>query len=133
MRTVIYNYIKDLKLRNYILVDGLPWEGNGTPLYLNNKKHIFIETAQTSQSPVFDTLDNKAGAVDEVITVSVFFVNDAKKLPLDYDSTIELLKGARTAVGTERYSQKLCQVTSSFQEDAIVTKLEFSFRKLLTN
>ena len=132
MRQVIYDYIKDLKLRNYVLVDHLPWEDSGAPLYHRNKKHIFIETAQISQSPMIDTF-NGQGTVIEITTVSVFFVNDAKKLPLDYDSTVELLKGARTAVGTEGYIQKLCQVTSNYQEDSIVTHLEFSFRKLLTN
>lgn len=132
MRQVIYDYIKGLKLRNYVLVDHLPWQDNGAPLYHHNKKHIFIDTAQTAQSPMMDSFSG-AGTVDEVTTVSVFFVNDAKKLPPDYDNTVELLKGARTAAGTEGFIQKLCQVTSSFQEDALITQLEFSFRKLLTN
>ena len=81
---------------------------------------------------MFDTF-NGQGTVDELTTVSVYFVNDAKKLPPDYDNTVAQLKGARTAAGTEGYIQKLCQVSSSYQNDAIITHLEFSFRKLLTN
>lgn len=133
MRSVIYNYIKELRLKNYTLTEHLPWEDNGAPLYHHNKKHIYVDTAQAQQSAMFDALNGGVGTVDEVTTVSVYFVNDAKKLPPDYDRTVELLKGARTTTGTEGYIQKLCQVTSSYQEDAIITHLEFSFRKLLTN
>lgn len=133
MRSVVYTYIRDLRIKGYTLTDSLPWEDSGTALYLHNKKHIYVDVAQVEQQPVFDTLNNGQGTVDEIITVSVYFVNDAKKLPLDYDQVVNQLKGARTAVGTEGYIQKLCQVTTSYQEDALVTTLEYSFRKLITN
>lgn len=133
MRTVIYNYIRDLRLKNLILTDSLPWEDNGAPLFHHNKKHIYVDTPQTQQVARLDALNGGIGLVDEVITVSVYFACDAKKLPPDYDSQVEAMKGARTAVGTEGYTQKLVQVTSSYQTDAIITHLEFSFRKLITN
>jgi hypothetical protein len=133
MRSVIYNYIKELKLRTITLTDNLPWDDNGAPLYHHNKKHIYVDTAQSTQSAMFDALNGGAGTVDEITTVSVYFVNDAKKLPPDYDAIVDQIKGARTAAGTEGYIQKLCQVSSSYNGDAIITHLEFSFRKLLTN
>ena len=132
MRTVIYNYIRDLRLKGWTLTEHLPFEDNNAPLYHHNKKHIYVDTAQTAQTPMFDAF-NGSGTVDEVTTVSVYFVNDAKKLPPDYDSVVEQIKGARTTTGTEGYIQKLCQVSSSYNADAIITHLEFSFRKLLTN
>jgi hypothetical protein len=133
MRSVIYNYIRELRIKGFTLTEHLPWEDNRAPLYHHNKKHIYVDTAQTKQSPMFDALNGGVGTVDEITTVSVYFVNDAKKLPPDYDSIVELMKGARLAAGTEGYIQKLCQVSSSYIEDAIITHLEFSFRKLLTN
>lgn len=132
MRNVIYDYIKDLRLRNYTLTDHLPWEDNGTPLYHTNKKHIYVDLAQSEQTPVLDAF-NGQGTVDEVTIVSVYFVNDAKKIPPDYDQVVEQIKGARTATGTEGYIQKLCQVSTSYIEDATITRMDFSFRKLLTN
>lgn len=132
MRTVIYNYIKTLKLKEYTLSEHLPWEDNGSPLYNHNKKHIYVDTAQTRQEPLFDAL-NQAGAVNEITTVSVYFVNDAKKLPQTYDDVVESIKGARLATGTEGYIQRLVQVSSDYREDSIITIFEFSFRKLLTN
>jgi len=132
MRTVIYNYIRALGLKSVLISNELPYQTNSTDLYLKNKKTIYVDAAQTSQSPVIDTLDG-SGAVDEITTVSVYFVNDAKKVLTDYDQTVTQLKGARTAVGTETYSQKLCQVSVTYEEDAMVTQLEFSFRKFITN
>ena len=133
MRSVIYNFIKELRLKTVTLTEHLPWEDNGAPLYHHNKKHIYVDTAQTQQTPMFDALNGGTGTVDEITTVSVYFVNDAKKLLADYDSIVNLLKEARLAPGTEGYIQKLCQITTFYQEDAIITQLEFSFRKLLTN
>lgn len=133
MRMVIYNYIKDLRLKGLILTEHLPYEDNNAPLYHHNKKHVYVDTAQTQQTPMFDALNGGVGTVDEITTVSVYFVNDAKKLPPDYDSNVELMKGARLATGTEGYIQKTCQVTSSYIADSIITNLEFSFRKILTN
>ena len=132
MRTVVYNYIKALGLKSVNLTNELPYLTSGSELYLKNKKTIYVEVAQIQQEPAIDAL-NGSGAVDEITTVSVYFVNDAKKLPTDYDSIVTQLKGARTAIGTEGYIQKTCNVSSSYQEDAVITQLEFSFRKLITN
>jgi len=132
MRTVIYNYIRALGLKSVLISNELPYQTNSTDLYLKNKKTIYVDAAQTSQTPAIDTL-NGSGAVDETTTVSVYFVNDAKKVLTDYDQTVTQLKGARTTVGTETYSQKLCQVSVTYEEDAMVTQLEFSFRKFITN
>lgn len=133
MRMVIYNYIRDLRIKGMTLTEHLPFDDNGAPVYHHNKKHIYIDTAQVQQQPVIDTLNGGAGLINETTTVSVYFVNDAKKLLPDYDSIVQSIAGARTAAGTEGYIQKLCQVTSSYIEDSITTHLEFSFRKLITN
>ena len=132
MRTVIYNYIKALGLKSVVLSSELPYQTNGQDLYLKNKKTIYVDVAQSSQEPAIDTL-GAAGAVNDITTVSVYFVNDAKKVLPDYDNIVTQIKNARTATGTEGYIQKLCQVTVTYDEDAMVTELGFSFRKLITN
>jgi hypothetical protein len=121
-----------LALKSVSLSAELPYQSSGTDLYLKNKKTIYVDAAQSSQDPAIDTFDGK-GTVDETTTVSVYFVNDAKRVLSDYDTIVAQLKGARTATGTESYIQKLCQVSVSYSEDAMVTQLDFSFRKLLTN
>lgn len=132
MRSVIYNYIKALGLKSVSLSNELPYQTNGTDLYQKNKKTIYVDVAQIAQEALLDSF-NGAGAVNEITQVSVYFVNDAKKLLPDYDNIVTQLKGARTATGTEPYIQKLCQVQTSYDEDAMLTTLEFSFRKVITN
>lgn len=132
MRTVVYNYIKALSLKSASLSNELPYSTSGTELYLKNKRTIYVDVAQSQQDPAIDAL-NGSGAVDETTTVSVYFVNDAKKLPTDYDTVVTQMKGARTAAGTEGFIQKTCNVSSSYQEDAVVTELVFSFRKIIIN
>jgi hypothetical protein len=132
MRTVILNHIRGLRLGNYLLSENLPWLDSGEPVYYHNKKYIYVDTAQTSQTALSDALDGR-GYVDEITTVSVYFVNDAKVLPVDYDAVVELLKTARLAIGTEGYTSRTCQVSSNYIQDNIETTLVFSFRKLLTN
>ena len=134
MRSVIYNFIKglNLKVKGFTLTEHLPWEDNGAPLYHHNKKYIYVNTSQTEQAPLFDAF-NQTGTINETTTVSVFFVNDAKILPANYDEVVDLIKEARLAPGTEGYIQRTVQVNSDFQEDALITTFIFSFRRLLTN
>jgi hypothetical protein len=134
MRTPILDYLKANKkhLAPLMISDNLPWEDNGGALYHHNKKHIYVDTPQTSQTPIADAL-NGAGYVDEVTTVSVYFVSDAKQPLSNYDALCEIIKGARTGIDTTGYIQKLVQVSSNYNVDALVTQFDFSFRKLLTN
>lgn len=132
MRAVIYQYLMTQNLAYARLSDSLPWNDNGEPLYYHNKKFVYIDTPNTRQEPLFDAFDN-TGTVNETTTVSVYFVNDAKILPPEYDQVVQTIMTARTAPGTEGYIQKLCQVSNSYIGDALVTTMEFSFRRLLTN
>lgn len=132
MRTIIYDYIKNLNLMSLSLSAELPYQSSGVALYLKNKRIVYVDTDQVQQDSLTDTLDG-TGAVDEITKVSVYFANDAKRLIPDYDTVVDQIKAARTTAGTEGYIQKLCQVSTSYDEDTIVTTLEFSFRKLIIN
>jgi hypothetical protein len=132
MRSVIYNYLKTLTFKSFTLSDKIPWEDNKGPLYEHNKKHIYVGVATVEQSPLIDAF-NHQGTIDEITTISVYFVNDAKQLPTDYDSAVASIKEARLATGTEGYIQRTCQVKPSFIDDNLLTEFVFSFRKLLTN
>lgn len=132
MRSDIVAYIKTLQLGTYRLTEELPWDNNGQPLYLSNLKTIYVDVDQIEQIPLIDTL-GRAGAVDEVTTVRVYFVNDAKTLPSNYESLVANIKLARTQDYTLGYIQKLCQVTTSFVADKMITEFDFSFRQLITN
>jgi hypothetical protein len=132
MRSVVYTYISGLTLTGFTLSEKLPWEDNKGPLYDHNKKTIYVDVSDTQQSANTDTFDSK-GFVQETITVRVYLMNDAKQLPSGYDEAIELIKGARTATGTETYQSRTVQVTRTYSGDYLLTTFEFTFKRTLTN
>jgi hypothetical protein len=135
MRTEILDFIANIDtgtLGTFTVATRLPWYDNGAPLFHHNKKHIYVDSPETTQTAVFDTLAT-AGAVEETTTVQVYFVCDAKQLPSNYDDLVEAVKGIRLLFSDAGYIQRLCQVTNDYTADAITTKFEFSYKKLLTN
>lgn len=135
MRTAIYNYLDSLskvQLGTFTLSPTLPYSASGIPLYLKNFKTIYVDTDQTAQDDGLFALDG-SGTVDETTTVRVFFVIDAKQLPSNYESLVELIKDARLTADISGVSSRLVQVDTAYQDDSLTTTFEFSFRKLLTN
>jgi hypothetical protein len=132
MRSDFIAYINSLQLGTYRVSEELPWSNNGQALYLSNLKRIYIDADQIEQRALIDTLGS-AGAVDEITTVRVYFANDAKNLPSNYESLVGLIKLARTQDFTLGYIEKLCQVSTDYESDRMITEFDFSFRKLMTN
>ena len=132
MRSDILAYIKTLSLGTFAVSDELPWDNNGTPLYLTNLKRIYVDADQVAQEALFDTFDC-AGPVNEITTVRVYFVTDAKQLPANDDAVVADIKNSRSISAAVDYTQHLCQVSTEFVGDRLVTQFEFSFRKLITN
>lgn len=132
MRSTIVSYIKTLSLGTFAVSDELPWDNNGTPLYLSNLKRIYVDADQYSQDNLFDSLDG-GGAVIETNVVRVVFVTDAKQLPTNYESLVDAIKLARLLDTTQGFIQRVCQVSTEFVGDKMTTQFEFSFRKTLTN
>jgi hypothetical protein len=128
MRSEILDYIQTLNLSGFSLTQELPWSSNGQALYLKNPKRIYVDKAQFSLEPLLETLDGIKIAVDTV-TVKVYFSNDAKILPPGYDDLITDLKLAKNINSTDGYRSRTCVISTEFQEDNLVTELEFSYTK----
>jgi len=135
MRQAIYDYISNISkstMGTFSLASELPYDSSGVPLYLKNFKRIYIDMDQVSQEAVFDAM-NAAGAVDEITLVRAYFVTDAKQLSSNYEALVKAIQDARLTTDIEGVIRRLCQVSTKFQDDSLVTEFEFSFRKLLTN
>jgi len=133
MRTEILNYITAQTLTGFRVSDELPWDNNGTPLYMSNMKTVYVDLDQIEQNSVIDTLNGPSGAVDEISTVSVYFVTDAKKLPTNYDTVVSAIRGARLVTTITGVIERLCQVSTQVESDRVITRFDFSFRKLIPN
>ena len=132
MRTAILNYINSLDLGSFKLSNKLPWDDNGAALYHHNKKHIYVDQEQTSQSTLINTFTGPT-IVEEQTLVSVYFVNDAKQIPAEYDSLVAAIKGATALDATGPWIARQVNIDKTFEADCTVTKLEFSYKKIFTN
>jgi len=135
MRAEIVTFLQAIDpgiLGTFKVAQGLPWYDNGAPLYHHNKKHIYVDSPDTSQSALFDAM-NGAGTAIETTTVKVYFVCDAKQLPSNTEQLTQAIQGARLLFSTAGYTQRLCQVSNDYVNDAIQVTFEFSYKKLITN
>jgi len=132
MRDNILTYLKANPIQGFGVTEELPWDATDNPLYLKNMKQIYVNQPQTAQDPIFDTLDG-GGAVDETTTVTVYVATDAKNLPPQYDKMVSTLRQARLLDLTQGWRQRLTQVASSYEYDALVTEFTFNFTKLIIN
>jgi hypothetical protein len=135
MRTEIITSLQAISkviLNDFKITDNLPWEDNGAPLYHHNKKHIYVDMPQTRQEPVLNDFAMK-GTVNETNTVRVYFVTDAKQLPSNYYDLVTAVKAIRSTYAVTGVIDRTCQVSTTFQADALITEFEFSNRKTITN
>lgn len=129
MRTELTNYFKGLKLKNFGISDELPFSNSAVVMYLKNPKKIYTDLKQVTSEQVIPVLGNH-GIFAEVHTVRVFFSTDAKNLPSDYETVVDLLRAGKDVTTTAAYYRREVDTTTSFEGDLMVTELEFRFTKL---
>ena len=129
MRTELIEYLQGQNLGTFVLSQELPWSTSGVPLYTKNAKKIYVDKTQYSTDPLIATLDG-LNITNTIHTVRLYFSNDAKQLPPSYDGLIATLRSAKDASTITGVTRREVEVTSEFQEDLLVTELEYRFTKL---
>jgi hypothetical protein len=129
MRTAIYDYIKGLSLGQFRLSDERPFDASGQALYLKNMKTVYVDQEQITQDTVIATL-NGLIINAETTSVRVYFSTDAKQLPSNYSSLTASMKLARNAAAIQGVNRREVDVTTSYDEDKMITEFEFRFTKL---
>jgi hypothetical protein len=132
MRTEILAYLNANKITGFNPSVELPWDSNGTPLYVKNFKSIYVDQDQVSQEPLIDVL-NGSGVVNQITTVRAYVTTDAKQVPSNLSALIAMISAARLTTGISGVTQRTTQVTTTLQNDAQITEFEFSFRQLILN
>lgn len=118
------------KVSGFGVSQQLPFDQNGSALYLQNLKSVYVDNPLTEQDPLFDTLDDSP-IVSETTIVSVYVVTDAKTLPSNYDTLVTTVKGARNATTIQGYTEKRCSVSTSYANgDQLVTQFELRYTKI---
>jgi hypothetical protein len=130
MRQELIDYIGTQNLGGFILSNELPYSSSGVPLYVKNAKRIYVDRTEYSNEPLIVTLDGTQ--VDsEIASVRVYFASDAKQLPPNYDTVVTALRAAKDTSTITGVSRRECIISTTFEEDLLVTELEFRFTTII--
>jgi len=130
MRQELVDYIGAQNLGGFILSQELPYSSSGVPLYQKNAKRIYVDRTEYSNEPIIATLDGTQ--VDsEIASVRVYFASDAKQLPPNYDTVVTSLRAGKDVETITGVSRRECTISTSFDEDLLITQLEFRFTTII--
>jgi hypothetical protein len=129
MRTDVIDYIQTLNLGTFIVSNELPFSESGIPLYIKNLKKIYVDVDQYIVDPIISTL-NGINITRDTIAVRVYFANDAKSIPPNYDEVVSELRAAKDILPTAGYNRREVDVLTSFDADKLITEIELRFIKL---
>lgn len=130
MREQILDYLQSQNLGTITVTREQPWSENGVPLYIKNLKKIYVSQDSVENVPLLVTLDG-LDIPSEVTTVTVFLACDAKQTPPNLDQVITGIRTAKNITTISGVNRRECNVTSSYDNDILITELEFRFTKLI--
>lgn len=130
MRTETIDYINTLSLGGFYLTEELPWDADGNALYLKNPKKIYIDATAYTTDPLIQTLDALT-INNETTSVRIYFACDAKQLPSNYDTLVSDLRSVKN-IAIDGVQNRTVTVSTDYQADLLVTRLEVRFTKLST-
>lgn len=129
MRQTVLDYLQTQNLGTFIVSTELPWDENGTALYLKNLKKIYVNVTEYAVEPIIQTL-NGVNITTDIHSVKVYFANDAKSLPPNYDEVVTAIRSAKNIDNTTGYHSREVDVKTSYELDRLVTEIELRYIKL---
>lgn len=129
MRSELLSYFNGLALGTFNVSSELPWNESDNPLYVKNAKRIYVDRPQKTVDPLISALDGLT-INNEVTSVRVYFTTDAKQLPSNYESLLDNLRAGKDITTIEGVSRRECDVVTSFENDLMITELEYRFTKI---
>ena len=130
MRQEVLDYINSLALGGYLLTEEAPWADNGVPLYIKNLKKIYVDNTEYISEPIFQTLTGQS-INNELMITSIYFANDAKTIPANYDLLVTDLKNSRN-ISIDGVRSREAEVTITYENDVMITEIEIRLGKLST-
>jgi hypothetical protein len=131
MRADLIAYLKTQSLGTVSVATELPYGKDGEPLYLKNFKKIYIDREQTTQEPLFNTL-NGGSVVAQTTSVTAYLTVDAKTPLVNYDTIVAHMTAARNLVAIDGNLDRTVAVAKSYDGDAMLTEFTFEFKEVLT-
>jgi hypothetical protein len=129
MRTEIIDYVQGLNLGTFTVSTELPYTESGQAMYVKNPKRIYVDEEQIISEPILQALDGLT-VMDEETSVTIFFSVDSKLLPVNYDTVLTALKGAKDITTIDGVIRRELDVSTGYDGDLLVTELEIRFNKI---
>jgi len=129
MRQSVIDYLQGLNLGSFTIANEVPWTETGTELYLKNLRKIYVDVDAFTTEPVITTFTG-LNLNNETTVVRVYFANDAKQLPSNYDDVVAQVKAAKDVESTAGYTRREADVSTSYNSDRLVTEIELRYIKL---
>ena len=122
--TLITGLTANLATSNVSVSSELPFNSGGEPLYIKNKKHVYVDEDNFDVTELYSTLDGNDIAQTET-TVTAFLTVDAKNQPADIDTIVNTVIAERLGV-SEPYIKE-CEVDTEITLDYITYNFDFRF------
>lgn len=124
MRTELLSAIRTTlsSLNQFAVSEELPWQQNGTPLYLKNMKRVYVDREETDETVLISTFSGDIYSND--VTVNVYLAVDAKNPPSQLDTAIQRILAAKNATGVVNSGVE-SDYTQEQQEDVLIYTFEF--------
>jgi hypothetical protein len=129
MRTEIIDYVQGLNLGTFTVSTELPYTESGQAMYVKNPKKIYVDEEQITSEPIIQALDGLT-VMDEETSVTIFFSVDSKLLPVNYDTVLTALRGAKDITTIDGVIRRELDVSTGYDGDLLVTELEIRFNKI---
>lgn len=117
-------------LTQFAVTQELPWSQNGQPLYLKNKKKIYIDEPYQEQTTLISTLDGNDVFQNDLVC-NVYVSMDAKQTPSQVNSLINQILGCKSTINVVNFGSE-SDYTVDKQEDTIVYNFEFRLNQATT-
>jgi len=126
MRTELLNYLKANLSGSITAAAELPWSSGDSPLYLTNKKRVYLAEPVTKQNSVIQVLSGD-DIIETVTTVEGYLAVDAKNRPIDLDSALATLRVAKDLSSVMDSFRKEFDYTATIDRDVMTYTLEYRF------
>lgn len=129
MRSEFMAEIKQMNLGELRVGEQLPRGESGTNMWLKNPKTIYVSEPVTEMTPLIATLGG-AHIWNKSTTIEVIWSVDSKKLTPNYQSVVDQLLALRAWNSQAGYNSREAVATTSYENDLLVTQIEYTFVKL---
>ena len=124
MRTELLSAIRSTltSLNQFGVSEELPWQQNGTPLYLKNMKRVYVDREETEETVLIATFTGDIYSND--VTVNAYLAVDAKNPPSQLDTAIQRILATKNSLGIVN-TQVESDYTQEQTEDVLIYTFEF--------